>query len=212
MVAAKSKSTPSRKRAPRVAPELRRELLLEAARRCLSQKGMKGFTLHNVAKEAGVSLALIGHYFGGAEELLKAVFDSVMFELPAVDREEPRNLAGAVANLRNVVNSNFAAGYYSRENLLIWLPIYEEMALNKKLRQKLAAKDQRYVDKVAAVIATVARFRRRKVDPQALAYEFLAFLDGLWLRWCHSERADTALEQDAAYRFLEAKLGPLRAA
>ena len=41
-----SKPTKPRKRAARVAPEIRRELLLEAAITCLSEEGLRGFTLH----------------------------------------------------------------------------------------------------------------------------------------------------------------------
>ena len=203
-------TTPPRKRAARHAPEVRRELLLQATRRCLSKGGMKGFNLQNVAREANVSLALIGHYFGGIDDLLKAVFDSVMFEFPSFEQQVPQDLATAKANLRAIVERNFAPDYYSRENLLVWLPIYEEMALNAALRAKLTDQDQRYVDEVAEVIARVAEFRDLPVDAQALAYDFLALLDGLWIRWCHSDRSDTLREQQAAYRLLERALGPLR--
>lgn len=203
------KTTP-RKRAVRHAPEVRRELLLQAARRCLSKNGMKGFNLQNVAGEANVSLALIGHYFGGIDDLLQAVFDSVMFEVPSFVREAPEDSATASANLRTLVERNFAPEYYSRENLLVWLPLFEEMALNEPLRARLAAEDQRYVDEVAQVIQRVAEFRNITVDAQSLGYELLALLDGLWIRWCHSDRADTRREKDAAYRLLESALGPLR--
>ena len=203
-------TTSPRKRAARHAPEVRRELLLQAARRCLSKNGMKGFTLQNVAGEAKVSLALIGHYFGGIDDLLRAVFDSVMFEFPPSTQEKPQDLEAAKANLRAIVERNFAPDYYSRENLLVWLPIFEEMALNETLRAKLTAQDERYVGEVAQVIATVAEFRKVPVDAQSLAYDFLALLDGLWIRWCHSDRTGTQREQDAAYRLLESALGPLR--
>lgn len=203
-------NTPQRKRAARHAPEVRRELLLQAARRCLSKNGMKGFTLQNVAGEAKVSLALIGHYFGGIDDLLRAVFDSVMFEFPPSTQEKPQDIDAATANMRAIVERNFAPDYYSRENLLVWLPIYEEMALNETLRAKLTAQDELYVDEVAQVIANVAKFRKLPVDARSLAYDFLALLDGLWIRWCHSDRTDTQREQDAAYRLLESALGPLR--
>ena len=202
--------TPQRKRASRQAPEVRRELLLQAARRSLSRNGIKGFTLQSVAREANVSLALIGHYFGGIDDLLKAVFDSVMFEMPAFGQQAPPDLETAKANVRALIERNFAPEYYSRENLLVWLPIYEQMALNEALRARLAAQDQRYVDDVAQVIGHVAGFRGLRIDAQSIAYEFLAFLDGLWIRWCHSNRTDTQREQEAAYRMLESALGPLR--
>lgn len=199
-----------RLRAARQPPEKRRALLLQAARTCLSKHGLRGFTLKNIADEGGVSVGLINHYYDGVEDLLQAVFNSVMFELPSVGAGEPQDLETAITSLRDVVEKNFAPGYYSRENLLIWLPIYEEMVLNPKRRRSLGKQDQKYVDKVARHIAAVARFRDLTLDAPQIAYDFLAFLDGLWLRWCLSARKDTRREKEAALRFLEYELGPLR--
>lgn len=200
-----------RKRAERETPEHRRNLILQAARECLSEKGMRGFTLKNVAAEAEVSISLLSHYFGSVEELLKSVFRSVLFETRPSDYTPPRNLADALASLRDLVEKNFHPDYYSRRNLLVWLPIYEEMLLSPRTRRSLDKIEQELTGEVVRAVADVARFRKLKVDADAIAFEFLAFLDGLWLRWCLSERRDVARERAAAQRFLEAALGPLGA-
>lgn len=198
-----------RKRAERETPEHRRNLILQAARECLSEKGMRGFTLKNVAAEAEVSISLLSHYFGSVEELLKSVFRSVLFEARPSDYTKPRNLAEALAGLHDLVEKNFHPDYYSRRNLLVWLPIYEEMLLSPRTRRSLEKIEQELSGEVVRAVADVARFRKLKVDADAVAFEFLAFLDGLWLRWCLSERRDVARERAAAQRFLEAALGPL---
>lgn len=199
----------SRPRAGREAPERRRALLLDAARTCLSEKGMRGFTLKNVAAEAGVSISLLSHYFGSVEELLKSVFRSVLFETRLADYTRPTSEAEALSNLRDILERNFDPGYYSRRNLLVWLPLYEEMLLNARTRRSLDKLEKDTVSEVARGIADVAGFRNVDVDAETLAYEFLAFLDGLWLRWCLSERRDTGRERAAAKRFLSAALGEL---
>lgn len=204
--------TDSRKRAGREAPERRRALLLKAARTCLSEKGMRGFTLKNVAAEAEVSISLLSHYFGSVEELLQSVFRSVLFETRLADYHAPESLEEALSNLRDIVARNFDPSYYSRRNLLVWLPLFEEMLLNARTRRKLDQVEKDHVTEVARSIADVASFRRLDIDAEALACELLAFLDGLWLRWCLSERRDTSRERDAATRFLETALGPLDAA
>jgi DNA-binding transcriptional regulator YbjK len=48
---------PARKRAERETPEQRRTLILLAVRTCFSERGMRGFTLKNVAEEAKVSIS-----------------------------------------------------------------------------------------------------------------------------------------------------------
>jgi TetR/AcrR family transcriptional repressor of bet genes len=200
---------PARKR-QRLTPEARREALLAAARRCLSTKGSKGFNLQSVADEANASLALILHYFGTADGLLQAVFDSVMFELPEIDPGSGKTIEEALERLRDLITRNFSPDYYSRGNLLIWLPIYEAMLLDKKLRQRLRKIDEDYASKVAASIARIAELRGLTVNSEHVAYNLLAFLDGLWIRWCHSSRTDTDYEQAAAYDYLELILGPVR--
>jgi TetR/AcrR family transcriptional repressor of bet genes len=198
-----------RKRAERESPEHRRSLILAAARKCLSEKGMRGFTLKNVAAEARVSISLLSHYFGSVEELLKSVFRSVLFEEKPAEYRKPKSLAEAISNLHDIVTKNFDHGYYSRQNLLVWLPIYEEMLLNARTRRSLGRIEQELTNELARAVQDVARFRKLDVDAEGLAFEFLAFLDGLWLRWCLSERRDARRERDAAVRFLEVVLGPV---
>lgn len=200
---------PARRRAEREAPEQRRKLILHAARVCLSEKGIRGFTMKNVAAEAKVSISLLSHYFGSVEELLKSVFRSVLFEERPAEYHKPVNLAEALSNLRGLLEKNFDPDYYSRRNLLVWLPIYEEMLLNARTRRSLDKIEQELTSEVARAVSDVARFRKLRIDAQDLAAQFLAFLDGLWLRWCLSERRDTQRERVAAQRFLEASLGPL---
>ncbi len=208
-----SPSKPARRRrTARIAPEVRRELLLEAAKACLREKGLRGFTIQNVANEAQVSIGLVGHYFGGIDGLLQAVFQSIMFKMPAVAEDEPASLDAAVAQLLRTVESNFARDYYSRENLLIWLPLYQEMMLDRKLGRKLVAQDQQDIKALSRQIEAVARFRRLKLDAPQLASDVMAFLDGLWLQWCFSGKADYAHNKATAVAYLEFHLGPLRKA
>ena len=202
---------PARKRAERETPEHRRNLILHAARACLSERGMRGFTLKNVAAEAKVSISLLSHYFGSVEELLKSVFRSVLFEERPVEYRKPKTLEEALSHLRDLVEKNFDPDYYSRRNLLVWLPIYEEMLLNPRTRRSLHKIEQELTAEVARAVGDVARFRKLRVDAEGVATEFLALLDGLWLRWCLSERRDTLRERRAAQRFLETTLGSLAA-
>ena len=88
---------------------------------------MRGFTLKNIAAEAKVSISLLSHYFGSVEELLKSVFSSVLFEAKSGEYIEPKSLAEALSALRELIEKNFHPDYYSRRNLLVWLPIYEEI-------------------------------------------------------------------------------------
>ncbi len=62
-------------RAPRLAPEERREQLLDSAVSYILERGLSDFALDKVALRAGVSVPLIYKYFPKREDILKAVLE-----------------------------------------------------------------------------------------------------------------------------------------
>jgi AcrR family transcriptional regulator len=70
-----SRDAKSKSKKPRVrrTPEEGRQLLLDAAEELFIQKGPDGTGLQEIAKQAGVSHALITHYFGTYEQLVVEV-------------------------------------------------------------------------------------------------------------------------------------------
>lgn len=68
----------------RLDPDERKKLILGAAIRLLAQKGLDGFTLEAVAREAGVALSLPRHYFGGYKDLLKAATEDLLNEVKQI--------------------------------------------------------------------------------------------------------------------------------
>lgn len=175
----------------------------------LGKKGMKGFTVKTVANEAGVSAGLVVYHFGGLDGLLDAVFDSVMFELPDTREFEPVDLSEAIRNLRMMIDLYFAPEYYSRSSLLVWLPLFETMLLDEAFRKRLYARDEEYIAGFAIHIERVLKFRGLDADALAIARNLMSFMDGLWLRWCHSDREDTTTEKMVAVDYLEGKIGSL---
>ncbi|MFF2083117.1 TetR/AcrR family transcriptional regulator [Nocardia sp. NPDC058176] len=73
--------------APRMAPEERREQLLDAVLRVIVEQGVHKVSIDTVAKEAGVSRPVVYGLFTDSEQLLRA----------SLDREEAAALAGMAA-------------------------------------------------------------------------------------------------------------------
>jgi len=48
--------------------------IMEAAEKLFAEKGFDGTSVRDVAKEAGVNLAMISYYFGSKEKLMEALF------------------------------------------------------------------------------------------------------------------------------------------
>lgn len=82
--------------------EARREELAEALWRVIQREGLERASVRNVAREAGISVGALRHYFGTQEELLafamRLVIERARGRIEALDlsRRGPRGVAEAV--------------------------------------------------------------------------------------------------------------------
>lgn len=192
-------------------------MLAEAAARCLSQGGIGAFTVDSICREAGVSRGLINHYFGGLDGLLVEVYKSSLYASVNAHIEEARQRRASDAGwepdeaLVSLVQSNFSPAYFSRENLLIWLSLWGEIAVNPRLQAAHKQLYTAYRAELAELITAVALSRGHDVDASALARNFIALVDGLWLEWCLDATVVTPEDAEAAgFEMLEAQVGKLR--
>lgn len=196
----------------RLAPSERRTRIIAAARAALVKGGLRGFGVAVVAKEAGVAIGLIGHYFGGIDGLIKALMASVVASKQSVSTEAPETLEKALGDIRVIVERNFHPSYYSRDNLVVWLPIYELATHDLDMRSDVLQRDDEDIQEMELVLAVICNLRGKTVDPAEVSKLFFTLLDGLWLRWCYSGRQEYAEEKSLAIRFLESHIGPFYSA
>lgn len=95
----------------RMAPDARRTQILDVARRLFSTRPYAEVTTALIAEEAGVTRALVHHYFGGARGLylevmseMTAAFVDVPGAIPGMGREE--RVARNVGAWLDVVDAN----------------------------------------------------------------------------------------------------------
>jgi len=197
--------------------EVRRGMLVDAAARCLSRGGIGAFTIDSICREAGVSRGLINHHFDGLDGLLVEVYKSSLYASVSAHILEARERRASHQDwppeeaLVALVRSNFSPVYFSRTNLLIWLSLWGEIAVNNRLQAAHSELYNAYRAELAEDIAAVARSRGKTVDAPALARNFIALVDGLWLEWCLDATVVTPESAEAAgFEILEAQIGPLR--
>lgn len=186
----------------------RRERIIASARAALVKGGLRGFGLAVVAKEAGVAIGLIGHHFGGIDGLIKALLHSVVASKQVTQTEVAETLETALVALCNIVDRNFHPSYYSRDNLLVWLPIFELAIHDVEMRTGVMQRDEEDVREMESVLGIICTLRGKTALPAEVAKLFFALLDGLWLRWCYSGRPDYAEEKTLAIGLLEDHIGP----
>jgi AcrR family transcriptional regulator len=108
--------------ARRLTPDARRRQIIDTARRLIRERGDAGISTADVAEAAGVTRALVHHYFGGIDELLDAVTQKLVESVvPAglgagtgtpVQERVPRNVAAFLDMIeanRNIWLTSLAA-------------------------------------------------------------------------------------------------------
>ena len=58
----------------------KQEMILAKAERLIAQKGFSATSVREIAKEAGVNIAMISYYFGSKEKLLESLLQTRMAE------------------------------------------------------------------------------------------------------------------------------------
>jgi AcrR family transcriptional regulator len=205
-----------KKAAPRFkreTPEKRRADLIRAAIRCLAAGGMSAFKMERIAAEAGVSLGLLSHYFTGKNELLSEVYRAALYQdvnrkiAELSDKAGPGSAAG---RLCRIVDAIIDPEYLKPANLTVWLALWGEIVVNPDLRRAHRILYRSYIKSLGALIAMVAKDRRRSVDAIEIARNLQALIDGLFLeRALDRQAVDHADFRRASYEFLELHLGKL---
>lgn len=173
---------------------------------CLSEGGIRAFTVDNICRISGASRGLITHHFGSKANLLAAVYAAAYQPLLTViepeDEDDP--------DLAELLDHLFSPANYTRSGLNIWLAIWGEIATNPALRTEHRKLYDRYRRTVAHAVAARARDAGREVDADDLAMSLIALVDGFWLELSMSpETLSPGDARRACARLLEPFVGPL---
>ncbi len=190
----------------RLTPAARRQEILEAARRCLARDGVGGFTVAEIASEAGISNGLIGHYFPTKDALLVATYQAEADRLLASTRAAlDGREEDADWRLKALIGSAFCPEIFNEETVATWLALWGQVRTNAALREAHKAIYVTYRRGFARAIGRSADARRLALDTAALASDISALIDGLWLEWgLDPELFDAEAAMTACRRLLAA--------
>lgn len=207
MPAAVEKSKP---RFARVEADLRRQMLIDAAIRCLAEGGIAAFTVDRISREAKVSRGLINHHFNGISDLLIEVYEAMTQSMLSAGRETLFFAGTAEERLAQVIETMFRPPMFAKSSLRAWLALWGEVATNPRLKASHRKSYDAYRKAIGDSLREIAQGRKVKADGEALAMTVIALIDGLWIEWClDSSVVNRDSARAAVYDVLEARLGPL---
>jgi betaine-aldehyde dehydrogenase len=156
----------------------RRQHIIASAIAVLAEYGIVEFTFNKVAQHAGVSAALLVHYFASKEALLEAAFRSVVRQLNHEATARVRLAAGPRARIEALVDSHLGHNDFSEETARVWLSFWGQALHVPQLARVQRAHQQRMLSNLKFDL-------RRLVDARdilPMAHHIAAMIDGVWLR------------------------------
>jgi AcrR family transcriptional regulator len=190
---------------PRLAPERRRELIVQAARASIVERGLAATSVREVARAAGVSLGTVTYHFPTLDELLTEVLSVTLRDFYRPRRRRMAPDATAVDRLRVLIEDHFSSPDLY-EQCVIWLE-YWPRAIHvpsaRAWRRRRYGAYQRYIARVLTAGRDAGEFD--VANPGELATEFLALFDGLSVALV-VEDIDMEFARRSLERFLETRL------
>ncbi len=159
-------------------PQTTRDRLLEVATRMFARRGFGATSIRDIADEAGCNLALISHYFGGKEGLLRETIRAGMRDAggelarvaSAPGPADPR------ARLRDAIDALLRRFDDARDGGLP-IAVQELMHPDSPLAKELIPLARGNVERLAAILEELARRGQlRDVDPKLAAILLVGML------------------------------------
>jgi AcrR family transcriptional regulator len=165
----------------RMAPDERREVIVDAALRVMLRQGIAATTARDVAAEMGSSSGLIHHYFASMDDLLAEAFDRSASQDLQRTREAVASGGDPVERLGRFFGSYYRAD--ERWTMQLWLDAWAEAARRPALQQSSRRLNEDWQALVASLIREgVAAGLMVSEDPDAAAWRIISLLDGLALQ------------------------------
>lgn len=161
-------------------PEIRKPQLIKATMQAIDSAGLQKASVAIISRYAGVSPAIINHYFGGKDGLLEATMRSVLKDLSDAVTERLGNTDpnDVVARIKAIVGGNFDSSQLDSKVVKTWLAFWSQAMHHHALFRLQRVNERR-------LLSHLRRELKRVMDPeraQFVAQGIAALIDGIWLR------------------------------
>jgi AcrR family transcriptional regulator len=125
--------------------------ILEAACRVIAREGADGLRMGQVAREAGVSSALIHYYFATRADLLLRAFEHADEQADLTIDELIGDLPTGAAKLERVLIA-YAVGTHFRSDWILWVEMWRGAIFDERLRPVVRSSNDQWVEEIADLI------------------------------------------------------------
>jgi AcrR family transcriptional regulator len=160
--------------------EVRRRMIIEAARALIADQGLAATTMRDVARAGDVALGTVTYHFNGIDEVLAGVLAEEMVAYSAPVTAAAAEAATGAAGLDIVIDGLVGSDDRARQHWRLWLDFW---ALASHVPHYGDWQSEIYRELHAGIASLLERGSAdgtlRVSDPARQAIEFVALLDGL---------------------------------
>ncbi|MCL6417126.1 transcriptional regulator BetI [Aestuariirhabdus sp. Z084] len=161
-------------------PEIRKPQLINATMEAIYAVGLHKASVAMISSYAGVSPAIINHYFGGKDELLEATMRAVLLDLSNATRQQLAGIShdDVRGRILAIVAGNFDDSQIDPKVAKTWMTFWS-YGMHKPALHRL----QRINEK--RLLSHLRYELKKLVDSEQahfIAHGVAALIDGLWLR------------------------------
>ena len=194
---------PSRRTA---SERMRRHAFISATITAIERAGSLDVTMSEIATRAGVSPALLHHYFGTKDELMVAAMGHLLREFGRRGSERLRHAKTHRERLSAIVSACFDPSQFSRESIAAWLIFYLYARRSADAARLLRIYFRRLETNLLYSLYPLVG----EDQAPAVAAATGAMIDGVWLRQALTPLTAPDPEAAAALveRYIDAEITP----
>jgi TetR/AcrR family transcriptional regulator, transcriptional repressor of bet genes len=181
----------------------RRNELIDATIGALYQGGLQDTTLVSIGKRAGLSPALVNHYFDGKDALLEATMRQLARDLAADIAALLPAQPTPLTRLHAIIDGCFSRRHFLPQSMVAWLTFWLETRRNPRFARLQRVLNRRFESNIL--------FALRQLVPPAAADDIFAgltaLIDGFW--WAYAidaKRVQPARARRLCRRYLASAL------
>ena len=163
--------------------ERRRQQLIDATIKCISNKGLGGLTLGDVANEAGLSQGIVNLHFKSKDNLLSETLRFLIEDYDAQFMQTVEQSSGSAAEtLLALMEMDLKPEICDRKKLSVWFAFWGEVKAVPTYQKIGAAYDDKFCDIIQQICERIiSEGDYKNISAQTVTDTLTSLTDGLWL-------------------------------
>jgi AcrR family transcriptional regulator len=158
--------------------------ILEATCRVIARQGADGLRMGTVAREAGVSSALIHYYFDTRSDLLMQAFEHADRKADEMAARALEGIPAAIDRLERLLLLYGGSNSDMHEDWVLWIEMWRSSIFDDRLAASVRRSSEGWIQQIASLIdhSRAEGSAGRDIEPREVALRLAALVDGLGLQ------------------------------